>query len=88
VEQALWVLDTSESALLPLMESVIGAHPDTRLYSLPHIAPDGRQHIELGLRGEAAAVGAAMAHLRAGLSEAGVTCHDALPPDRRHDAAG
>lgn len=88
VEQALWVLDTSESALLPVMESLIAAHPDTRFYSLPHIAPDGRRHIELGLRGEAAAVSTAMAHLRAGLATAGVVCHDALPPDRRHDATG
>ena len=87
VEEALWVLDMSESGLLPVMEAVIRDHPRIKLYSLPHIAPDDRRHIELGVRGEADAVTAAMEALRAGLKGAGVAWQTTLPADRYADGA-
>lgn len=50
-----------ESALLDLMERIVAAYPDLRLYSLPSMSPEGvRRHLELGVEGAPARVDAAM----------------------------
>jgi len=46
-----------ESALLDLMERIVVAYPDLRLFSLPSLTEDGvRRHLELGVAGPAARV--------------------------------
>lgn len=50
-----------ESALLDLMERIVAAYPDLRLYSLPSMSTEGvRRHLELGVEGAPARVDAAM----------------------------
>jgi molybdopterin-biosynthesis enzyme MoeA-like protein len=61
VECSLQVRGVSESALCGLMEALVGRHPRARLFSLPRLGPDG--YIELGFRGEAAAVETAFGDL-------------------------
>ena len=54
-----------ESALLDLMERIVAAYPDLRLFSLPSISMDGqRRHLELGVEGEEARVDQAMEEIR------------------------
>jgi molybdopterin-biosynthesis enzyme MoeA-like protein len=46
-----------ESALLDLMERIVAAYPDLRLFSLPSLTNEGvRRHLELGVAGPAARV--------------------------------
>lgn len=62
-----------ESALLDLMERVVAAYPDLRLFSLPSLTEDGvRRHLELGVEGEAGRVDAAMAEIRAEVEARGI----------------
>jgi len=68
VEGSLQVLETPESALVPLMEAFEGRFPDLKLYSLPHLGEPS--WIELGLRGRGD-IGKAMAALSGALDEAG-----------------
>jgi molybdopterin-biosynthesis enzyme MoeA-like protein len=80
VERAVVVLDVGESQLLPLMDDCVARFPRVKLFSLPTFATDGRRRIELGVRGEATAAEAALAHLRAGLEAGGIRyepLHDA-----------
>lgn len=50
-----------ESNLLELMERIVAAYPDLRLFSLPSMADNGeRRHLELGVEGLAPRVAAAM----------------------------
>jgi molybdopterin-biosynthesis enzyme MoeA-like protein len=53
-----------ESALLSLMESIVAAYPDLRLFSLPSLEGKARRHLELGVEGEAARVDQAMEEIR------------------------
>jgi molybdopterin-biosynthesis enzyme MoeA-like protein len=48
-ELALWILDTPESALIPLMRSLTRRYPALKLYSLPRLRPV--RQVELGFRG-------------------------------------
>jgi Predicted nucleotide-utilizing enzyme related to molybdopterin-biosynthesis enzyme MoeA len=60
--------DCAESELLPAMRAVLAAHPAVRLSSLPFRGDGTRlRHVELGLRGDALAVDAALETLRAAL---------------------
>ena len=68
VEQLLEVLDTPESELVPLMERLLAAHPGVRLSSLPAGGKPWR--VEIGLKGEPAAVDAASAAFTAALDTA------------------
>jgi molybdopterin-biosynthesis enzyme MoeA-like protein len=57
-----------ESVLTPLMEEVEARHPGVRVFSLPSVDhPEHGRHIELGVKGDAAAVAAAFEHLCRGL---------------------
>lgn len=72
VERMVIVWDAGESQLLPLMNENVARFPQVRLFSLPSFVGDGqRRRIELGVRGPAAAVEAAFAHLLAGVVASG-----------------
>lgn len=62
-----------ESALLGLMERIVAAYPDLRLFSLPSIGPDGqRRHLELGVEGAAERVDQAMEEIRQEVERRGI----------------
>lgn len=62
-----------ESALLGLMERIVAAYPDLRLFSLPSIGPDGqRRHLELGVEGVEARVDQAMEEIRQEVERRGI----------------
>ena len=71
-EQAIIVYEAPESALLDLMNRITQAYPQASLFSLPSFGGEGvRRHIELGMRGESAAVEQAMAEIRAEVARLG-----------------
>ena len=61
VEKSVRVFDTTESGLIPLMNKLSAGHAGAALFSLPHMA--AINSIELGFRGEQAAVEAAFTDL-------------------------
>lgn len=61
VEKSVRVFDTNESGLIPLMNELSAGHARATLFSLPHMA--AVNSIELGFRGEQAAVEAAFTDL-------------------------
>jgi molybdopterin-biosynthesis enzyme MoeA-like protein len=67
-ERSVIVYGAMEAALTPLMEDIEAGFPGVRVFSLPSVdhAEHGR-HIELGVKGEPAAVEAAYAALLRGL---------------------
>ncbi len=72
VEHSVIVFGAMEAALTPLMEAVEAAHPAVKVFSLPSVDhPQWGRHIELGVKGTAAAVDLAFVELKAGLVEAG-----------------
>ena len=70
VERSVRVFDTYESALVQLMDELSAGHPCAKLFSLPHLAVENS--IELGFRGERAAVEAALAALTSALKSRAV----------------
>ena len=79
-ERAIVVHGAGESQLLPLMNDCVARFPQLKLFSLPSFVPEGGRRIELGFRGEASALDAALAHLTAGV-EAGGFRWEALVPE-------
>ncbi len=73
VEGSLQVIETPESALVPLMEAFEGRFPGLKLYSLPHLG--AVSWIELGLRGRGN-IEQAMTALSTALDEAGFPYRD------------
>lgn len=69
VEETILVLDGAESQLIDLMNRLSDQYPETRIFSLPRLGP--QKSIELGVKGPAAEVAAAMQELREGVSAAG-----------------
>lgn len=67
-ESSILVFDTGESQLLDLMEEITRQYPSLKLFSLPRL--DERRTIELGVKGEAAAVAEAMRRIREALDTA------------------
>lgn len=68
LERSVIVLEGLEATLTPLMERVEAEHPAVKVFSLPSVDhPEYGRHIELGVKGDAVAVDAAYADLRAGL---------------------
>lgn len=66
-ERSVIVFGAMEAALTPLMEQIERQHA-VKVFSLPSVDhPEYGRHIELGVKGETAAVGAAFADLLAGL---------------------
>ncbi|MBX9964586.1 MAG: competence/damage-inducible protein A [Burkholderiales bacterium] len=80
LDEAIIVREAGESQLIDLMQDIVHRYPALKLFSLPHIGAEGR-HIELGVRGDAAAVAVAMAEIRAGVTRLGFPWKDraALP---------
>ncbi|MDH3888555.1 MAG: molybdopterin-binding protein [Gammaproteobacteria bacterium] len=70
VEKSVRVFDTHESALIQLLDELSAGHPRAKIFSLPHMAAVAS--IELGFRGEAAAVEVAFSALQAALKTAAV----------------
>ena len=62
-----------ESALLDLMERIVGAYPTLRLFSLPSLVGNERRHLELGVEGEPALVDKAMDEIRSEVEERGIS---------------
>jgi len=63
-----------ESALLGLMERIVAAYPDLRLFSLPSVGSDGqRKHLELGVEGAEGRVDQAMEEIRREIEQRGIT---------------
>lgn len=68
-EAAILVHDAGESQLIDLMNAIVQHHPQVKLFSLPKLGP--HKTIELGVKGSADQVQAAMADIQAGVSAAG-----------------
>lgn len=76
-EQAIIIWEGMEGVLLPLMRSIEARYPQTTVFSLPSLGDTTRRrHIELGLRGEPAAVAAAMTEIRDEVSRLGYVWED------------
>jgi molybdopterin-biosynthesis enzyme MoeA-like protein len=71
-EKSVIVFGAMEATLTPMMEAIEREHAGVRVFSLPSIDhPQYGRHIELGVKGTAAAVVPAYAQLRAGLEAIG-----------------
>ena len=74
VEKSVIVHGSMEATLTPLMEEVERLHPGVKVFSLPSVDhPQWGRHIDLGVKGDPAAVDPAYARLVAGLKALGVT---------------
>lgn len=69
VEAAIIVREAGESQLIELMNECLANYPGLKVFSLPRVTPE--RYIELGVRGDAARVSAAIAMLKAGVSALG-----------------
>jgi molybdopterin-biosynthesis enzyme MoeA-like protein len=71
LERSVVVMGAMEAALTPLMEGIEREH-EVKVFSLPSVDhPQFGRHIELGVKGEPAAVGRAFAQLLVGLQAQG-----------------
>jgi molybdopterin-biosynthesis enzyme MoeA-like protein len=71
-ERSVIVFGTMEATLTPLMEAIEAAFERVKVFSLPSVDhPELGRHIELGVKGEPAQVGAAFERLLAGLQAHG-----------------
>jgi molybdopterin-biosynthesis enzyme MoeA-like protein len=70
-ERSITVFGAGESQLLPLMEENVARFPRLRLFSLPTMEAAGARSIELGVKGDPAALDAAIKHLVAGVEAGG-----------------
>jgi molybdopterin-biosynthesis enzyme MoeA-like protein len=72
VEKSVIVFGAMEAALTPLMERIERDHPRVKVFSLPSVDhPQYGRHIDLGVKGDPAAVEPAFVQLVAGLREHG-----------------
>lgn len=77
VEQSITIEDAYEGRLIDLMEQVIVAFPEASLFSLPTVAGDGlRRSVELGMKGAAVQVEAAMQMIKGEVSARGYAWQD------------
>ena len=68
VEQSVFVYDSMESLLTPLMEDIETRFAGIKVFSLPSVGDaERRRHIELGVKGDPAEVELSFAALLAGL---------------------
>ena len=71
-EESILVYEAGESQLIPAMQAIEREFNGVKVFSLPSMGADGsRIHVELGVRGDPAQVGAAMDALRAEVRAAG-----------------
>lgn len=72
VEKSVIVFGSMEATLTPLMEQIERDHPQVKVFSLPSVDhPQWGRHIDLGVKGDPAAVDAAYPQLVAGLTALG-----------------
>ncbi len=72
VERSVIAWEALEGKLIDLMEAITADFPDATLFSLPSVGGDGvPRHIELGMKGPAASVDAAMARITDELTRRG-----------------
>lgn len=76
VDRAIIVSGAGESQLVDLMNECVVRFPKTKLFSLPTILPGDARQLELGVRGDPAAVEPALAFLCAGVSALGFPWND------------
>lgn len=77
VEEAITIWDGHEGALIDLMERISNDYPAATLFSLPSVAEGGeRRSVELGMKGCARDVAAAMAEIRAEVAARGLDWQD------------
>jgi molybdopterin-biosynthesis enzyme MoeA-like protein len=73
VEKSVIVFGSMEATLTPLMEQIERDHAGVKVFSLPSVDhPQWGRHIDLGVKGDPAAVDLAYAQLLAGLNALGV----------------
>jgi len=73
-ERSVIVTGSMEATLTPLMEDIEMRFPGVKVFSLPSVDhPTLGRHIELGVKGEAAATEAAFVALKSGLAALGAT---------------
>ena len=70
-ERAIVVHGAGESQLLPLMNEIVAAFPQLKLFCLPAFVVDGARRLELGVRGDPAALPEAIARIIAGVEGGG-----------------
>ena len=71
-EAAMLVFEAGESQLILAMQAIEAAYPGVKVFSLPSMGPKGeRIHVELGVRGDPAAVRDAMEALKREVGKAG-----------------
>jgi molybdopterin-biosynthesis enzyme MoeA-like protein len=71
-EASILVFEAGESQLIPAMQAIEREFKGVKVFSLPSMGADGsRIHVELGVRGDPAQVGAAMDALRGAVRAAG-----------------
>ena len=71
-ERSVIVFGAMEATLTPLMEAIEARFAGVKVFSLPSVDhPQWGRHIELGVKGEVAALDAAYADLLSGLAEHG-----------------
>lgn len=72
VESSIIVWEAFEGQLIDFMERITADFPDATLFSLPSVGGEGgRRHIELGMKGPAAQVAAAMDLISAEMTRRG-----------------
>ncbi|MES2535195.1 MAG: molybdopterin-binding protein [Pseudomonadota bacterium] len=72
LEKSVFVYESMESTLTPLMIAVEEAFPEVKVFSLPSVGDaNNRKHIELGVKGSPAQVAVAYERLLAGLDRFG-----------------
>lgn len=77
VEAAITVRDGLEGKLVDLMETITGGYPELKLFSLPTVpGEDGVRWLELGVKGPAARVAAAMVQIKTELGARGYSWQD------------
>ncbi len=76
-ESAIVVRGAGESQLIELMNACLARFPGIKVFSLPHMS-DADRYIELGVRGEADRIPAAIADLKSGVSTLGFSWSDSV----------
>lgn len=75
-ESAIIVRGAGESLLIDLMNACLARHPGIKVFSLPHMSETDR-YVELGVRGDADRIAAAVADLKNGVTALGFSWSEA-----------
>jgi len=78
IEQSIIVFDAGESTLIDLMNENIAQFPQLKLFCLPSMPDQNGRRLELGVRGDAILVRAAIDHLKKGVDVLGYRWSEVL----------